>query len=143
MIYAGKLLKSGKALRYCASAVVYHSIPTRLRSSSEETLIWRFRRRTSGNFCGIKSESEGKKLVQDDGGMAEETGRGTGNPGLYWISGCKYLGYWLGKTLQETSRLAVKKLSMNKAYWEKKNEGHTGHHTGFNEEKNIAGVLNG
>ena len=41
---------------------------------------------------------------------------------LFFQSGFKYLGYFLGKRYQKLPMWMVKSLSMNKAYWQKSSE---------------------
>ena len=41
-------------------------------------------------------------------------------PRLVYISGCKYLGFFMGKYYEKLPKWLVKKCSSNKKYWEKK-----------------------
>jgi len=121
MVYAGKLLKSGKALRYCASAVVYHSHSYTASQQIRRNFDLAVSQKDNPEiFAGIKSEKEGKKLVQTTAEWLKKQGEGREIPKLYWISGCKYLGYCLGRNYRKLPGWLVKKLSMNKTYWEKR-----------------------
>ena len=40
-------------------------------------------------------------------------------PGLIWQSGCKYLGYRLGRRYRQLPGWLIKKCTMSQSYWEK------------------------
>ncbi len=118
MIYCSGLLKAGFAVRYCAEARVIHS--------HHYTGIQQLRRNFDlavsqaehpEVFAGIRSESEGVKMVRTTAQWLKKQGRADLIPVLVWMSGCKYLGYRLGKNFRSLPMSLVKKLSMNKNYW--------------------------
>ena len=71
-------------------------------------------------FSRVKSESEGIRLVKDTAKHLIDTDRWFMLPDLVCQTGFKYAGYLLGKNYRRLPRDIVKKLSMNKQYWEKK-----------------------
>ncbi len=118
MIYCAGLLEAGYAVRYCAEARVIHSH----HYTGKQQLHRNFDLAVSQAehpevFSGIHSESEGMKMVRNTALWLRKQGRQDLIPELVWVSGCKYLGYRLGKNFRHLPMPLVKKLSMNKNYW--------------------------
>lgn len=118
MIYAGGLVKSGYAIAYAADACVIHS---HNYSGSEQ-----FRRNFDlavsqvdhpEIFSGIASEGEGIRLVKKTAAHCLRIGKPWLLFPLVWQSGCKYLGYRLGRSYRRLPRRLVLFCTMNKAYW--------------------------
>ncbi len=118
MIYAGGLVKSGYAIAYAADACVIHS---HNYSGSEQ-----FRRNFDlavsqvdhpEVFSGIASEGEGIRLVKKTAAHCLRIGKPWLLFPLVWQSGCKYLGYRLGRSYRRLPRGLVLFCTMNKAYW--------------------------
>ena len=118
MIYAGGLVKSGYAIAYAADACVIHS---HNYSGSEQ-----FRRNFDlavsqvdhpEIFSGIASEGEGIRLVKKTAAHCLRIGKPWLLFPLVWQSGCKYLGYKLGRSYRRLPRGLVLFCTMNKAYW--------------------------
>ena len=118
MIYAGGLVKSGYAIAYAADACVIHS---HNYSGSEQ-----FRRNFDlavsqvdhpEVFSGIASEGEGIRLVKKTAAHCLRIGKPWLLFPLVWQSGCKYLGYKLGRSYRRLPRGLVLFCTMNKAYW--------------------------
>ena len=118
MIYAGGLVKSGYAIAYAADACVIHS---HNYSGSEQ-----FRRNFDlavsqvdhpEIFSGIASEGEGVRLVKKTAAHCLRIGKPWLLFPLVWQSGCKYLGYKLGRSYRRLPRRLVLFCTMNKAYW--------------------------
>jgi len=121
MIYTAGLLKSGKAVRYCADAVVYHSHNyTAGRQFQRNFDLGVSQADHPEIFSGIKSESEGIRLVRTTADWLKKQGCEKEIPNLYRVSAFKYLGYKTGIHYRMLPRFLAKKISMNKAYWEKK-----------------------
>ena len=123
MIYAAGLLKDGGAVRYCAGARVFHS--------HSYTPVQQFHRNFDlavsqadhpEVFGGIRSESEGIRMVRKTGGFLKARGELRLLPRLIFLSGAKYLGYQLGKNYRSLPMPLVRALSMNRTYWEKTDE---------------------
>jgi rhamnosyltransferase len=118
MIYAGHLVKMGYAVAYAADARVIHSH----NYSNAEQFHRNFDLAVSQKqhpevFEGIRSESEGIRLVKRTAGYLTRQGKAYLIPGLVVTSGCKYLGYCLGKRYDRLPPSLVRRLSWNKRYW--------------------------
>ncbi len=119
MIYARHLIDAGYAISYSAKAEVIHSH----NYSGMEQLHRNFDLGVSHaqfpeEFSGIKAESEGKKLVLQACRYLMKIRRPWLIVKLIWQSGCKYVGYFLGKRYQKFPMWFVKWCSMNRSYWE-------------------------
>lgn len=118
MIYARGLIDRGYCIAYAAEAKVYHS--------HNYNGIEQFKRyfdlgvshaQYPAVFGGIKSESEGMRLVKITSGRLFKCGRPWLLIALIWQSGCKYLGYFLGKRYIHLPFPIIKLCSMNREYW--------------------------
>lgn len=121
MIYARGLLNAGFQIAYAAEARVEHSH----NYSGFQQLSRNFDLGVSHAehpevFSGITAESEGIRLVKRTCGYLCREGKPCLIIRLFWLSGCKYIGYFLGKRYTHLSPGMRKKLSMNKDYWKKK-----------------------
>ena len=121
MIYCAGLLKAGYAARYCADARVVHS--------HHFTGIQQLRRNFDlavsqadhpEVFEGIWSESEGVHMVMNTVRWLCRKRRVDLIPELIWVSGCKYIGYRLGKAYRKLPVSLVKRISTNRSYWEQR-----------------------
>ena len=70
-------------------------------------------------FEGVASESEGIRLVKSTVKYLLREKKGWLIPGLIWQSGCKYLGYRLGRRYRQLPGWLIKKCTMSQSYWEK------------------------
>lgn len=118
MIYARKLIDAGFKIAYAADAEVYHSH----NYSGIQQLRRYFDLGVSHAqypevFGGLKSEGEGMRLVKDTSKYLLQNGKPLQVVCLFWLSGCKYLGYLLGKRYGNLPLWLVKKCSMNQEYW--------------------------
>lgn len=119
MIYCSRMLKAGFASAYCAEAEVYHAH----NYSGIQQLRRNFDLGVSQAdnpevFSGISSEGEGIKLVKGNALSLIKKGRFISVIRLIWISGCKYIGFRLGKNYKKLSRKTIMKLTMNRHYWD-------------------------
>ena len=120
MIYAACVLKSGKKLMYSAAAVVYHSHDYSARQQFERNFdIAVSQLMYKEYFEGLKSESEGIKLVKKTALHLIKKGKLLSVFKLVYISGAKYLGYKKGKNYPKLTKEQRIKCSMNKSYWER------------------------
>ena len=120
MIYASKALKNGYMSYYRADAMVYHSHSyTPLKEFSRNFDLGVSQAMHPEVFGGIRSESEGIKLVLGTVRYLSSKGRLMEIPGFILRSGLKLLGYRFGKNYERLSDKAVLRLSMNKKYAEK------------------------
>ena len=118
MIYARGLLNAGYRIAYAADAKVVHSH----NYSGKEQLKRNFDLGVSHAdypeiFSGLSTESEGIRLVKKTCAYLFSIGKPWLVIKLVWQSGCKYLGYFLGKRYKNLPRNLIKNLSMNKGYW--------------------------
>ncbi len=120
MIYAGGLIKSGCEIAYRADARVIHS--------HNYSGMMQFRRNFDlavsqadhpEIFGGIASEQEGIRLVKRTAVHCVKLGKPWLIFSLVFFSGCKYIGYRLGRSYQRLPKWLVLKCTMNKGYWQK------------------------
>ena len=120
MILAGHMISAGYKIAYAAEAKVIHS--------HNSTGIQQFHRNFDMAvsqvehpevFEGIKSESEGIRLVKQTAGHLVKQRKIYLVPKLVYQSGCKYLGYRMGKMYKKLPYKVVKWCSMSPRYWEK------------------------
>lgn len=122
MIYAGKLIEEGYEIAYAAEAEVIHSH----NYSSMQQLHRNFDLGVSQAqypevFDGISSEGEGMKLVKKSMIHLCKTGRFYLLPKLLLQSGCKYIGFFMGKRYKKLPKSLILWFTMNKSYWKKGN----------------------
>ena len=119
MIYCAGLLKAGYAVRYCADARVIHSHHFTGRQQLQRNFDLAVSQAEHPEvFEGIISESEGIRMVWNAAKWLRKQGRMDLIPELVWTSGCKYLGYRLGKAYKKLPASLVKRISGNRSYWE-------------------------
>lgn len=118
MIYAGRLIQAGYAVAYAADAKVIHS--------HNYSAIQQFHRNFDlavsqadhpEIFGGIKSESEGIRLVSSTAGWLCRQKKIWLVIPLIWNSGWKYLGYLLGKRYRSLPKWVIMRCTMNRRYW--------------------------
>lgn len=121
MIYAAGVIREGYAIAYVPEAKVIHS--------HNMTPMQQFRRNFDLGvsqaehpevFDGVPSEGEGIRLVKKTAIWLLRTGRFWLLPLLMVSSGCKYLGYCLGRRYEKLPEQVVLWCTMNPGYWEKK-----------------------
>ncbi|OYP39387.1 glycosyl transferase family 2, partial [Lachnotalea glycerini] len=118
MIFASKIIKSGKKIAYCANARVIHSHNyTNLQQLRRNFDLAVSQRDNPDVFEGIKSENEGIQLVLQTAKHCVKIKK----PWLVFLliikSGFKYIGYKLGYQYYRLPFWMVKRLTMNKEYW--------------------------
>lgn len=123
MIFAGGLIQAGKAIAYCADARVIHS--------HNYSGLQQFRRNFDLGvsqaehaelFRMAKSEAEGIRLVREMAGWLSRSGKIWLLPKLFWQSGCKFLGYSLGKHYRRLPQAMILACTMNRDYWREPKE---------------------
>ena len=121
MIYAAGVIKAGYAVAYAADAQVIHShnlSPIQQFHRNFDMAVSQAEHPEV--FAGLPSEGEGIRLVKDTAAWLLKQGRFWLLPSLVFTSGCKYLGYRLGKNYEKLPKKAVLWCSMSPLYWEKK-----------------------
>lgn len=119
MIFAGNAIKSDYLIAYVAEARVIHSH----NYGNMEQFHRNFDLGVSQKehpevFAGIKSESEGIKLVKKTALHLWKSKRKLQIIPMIIQSGFKFIGYRLGKNYTKLSKRFVIKCSMNKSYWQ-------------------------
>lgn len=118
MIFAGNAIKEGYLIAYEAKAEVIHSH----NYGNMEQFHRNFDLGVSQKehpevFDGIKSESEGIKLVKKTASHLWKNHCKMQVLPMIVQSGFKFIGYKLGKNYTKLSKRFVIKCSMNKSYW--------------------------
>ncbi|SHK15878.1 rhamnosyltransferase [Hespellia stercorisuis DSM 15480] len=118
MIFAGRILQSGCKIAYVADAEVIHS--------HNYSCMQQFRRNFDlavsqvehpEVFEGVKSESEGVRLVSRTAGYLLKIRKPWLIINLVIKSGFKYMGYKLGQNYRKLPQWVVLKCTMNPRYW--------------------------
>ena len=118
MVYAGNAMYQGYAICYVPDAGVIHS--------HNYTCMQQFHRNFDLGvsqsdhpeiFAGIRSESEGKRMVRDTIRHFHRIGKFYLVPHYVIMCGCRYLGYKLGRNYKSLPKKIVVACSMNKSYW--------------------------
>lgn len=122
MIYAGRLVKLGYSIAYVAEARVIHSHNyTNMQQFHRNFDLAVSQAMHPEIFRGVPSEGEGLRLVHRTAKYLRSIKRYWLLPRLYWSSGCKFLGYRLGRLYRIMPRFLVKACSMNKEFWNYQN----------------------
>ena len=120
MIYAAAAVQAGYAIQYVANARVYHShrysCPMQMHRNFDLGVSQADHPEV---FSGIRSESEGIRLVIQTAKYLLRIGKPHLIPVLIYKSGCKYLGYKMGQNYSRLPLWLVQKCTMNATYWEK------------------------
>ena len=119
MVYAGRALKAGKYIAYCADAKVWHSH----NYSALDQFHRNFDLGVSQSlypelFDEVPSEKTGLAMIRTVSASLLKEGAPFSVIRLFWQSGWKYAGYRLGKSWQKLPLFVRKRFSMNPGYWE-------------------------
>ena len=118
MIFAAGLIQAGYRIAYAAEAEVVHSHKyTYWQQLTRNFDLAVSQRQYRQIFEQVRSESEGMRLVKDTMKYLMKHGRWYLVPDLIMQSGFKWMGYKLGLRYESLPSGLVKKLSMNKSYW--------------------------
>lgn len=121
MIFASRVIGAGYKIAYAADAKVVHSHKYTYREQLTRNFdLGVSQRQYREIFENIKSELEGMRLIKDTMRHLMGCGKWYLIPDLILQSGFKFIGYRLGLGYEKLPGWLVKKLSMNKGYW---NEG--------------------
>lgn len=118
MIYAHRLISAGHVIRYVARACVIHSH----HYSGMKQLRRNFDLGVSQAqhpeiFSNLSSSAEGKRLVKETAAYLMRRGRVFSVIYLVYYSGMKWLGYKLGRSYRRLPAAIVRRISMNRNYW--------------------------
>lgn len=118
MIMAANVIGAGYEIAYVAEAQVVHAHKYTYRQQfarNFDLAVSQCQYREI--FDGVKSESEGMKLVKQTMTHLLRQGKWYLIPDLIFQSGFKFLGYRFGKKYEKLPIGLVRKMSMNKSYW--------------------------
>ena len=118
MIYAAKAVGNGYKIAYVADAEVIHSH----NYSGKQQFHRNFDLGVSQAehpevFADISSESEGIRMVKKTISELKNLGYGKEIPGYIITSGCKFVGYRLGKKYKKLPKWLIRKCTMSPMYW--------------------------
>ena len=118
MIYAAKAIENGYGIAYAADACVIHSH----NYSGKQQFHRNFDLGVSQAehpeiFEGISSESEGIRMVKDTIAKLKAAGAGREIPAYIYTTGCKYIGYRLGKLYKKLPNWLIMKCTMSPLYF--------------------------
>lgn len=118
MIFASKIIQAGRKIAYCAEARVIHSHNyTNMQQLRRNFDLGVSQKDNESVFMGLKSESEGIRLVMQTAKHCFQIGKPWLVMDLICKSGFKFLGYKLGKNYQRLPFWLIRILTMNQAYW--------------------------
>lgn len=121
MIFAGGLVQAGYQIAYVAEARVVHSHNYTNKQQFQRNFDLAVSQADHPEvFAGISSEQEGVRLVKKTMQYLCSIHKPWLIVDLVMKSGCKYLGYRLGKSYQKLPRSVIMKCTMNRAYWTRK-----------------------
>ena len=117
MFYARKVLNAGYRIAYVAEAKVIHSHNyTYLQQLRRNFDLGVSQTEFADTFRGISSEKTGVKMVASTASYLFRTGRTKEIPRHIIMSGCKFLGYRLGKSYTKLPRTVVFLITTNRDY---------------------------
>ncbi|WP_099466972.1 glycosyltransferase [Konateibacter massiliensis] len=118
MIFASKIIRSGKKIAYCAEARVVHSHNYTNKQQLKRNFDLGVSQQDNADaFYGLKSEGEGIKLVMQTAKHCFKIKKPFLIFDLFFKSGFKYIGYWLGKHYASLPQWLIYRLTMNLEYW--------------------------
>lgn len=119
MLMAAAMIRADYRVAYVAEAKVVHSHKYTYRQQFTRNFdLGVSHRQYREVFAGIKSESEGIRLVKNTVRYLCEKKKYHLIPDLIISSGFKFLGYQCGKHYELFPVWLVKKCSMNRSYWD-------------------------
>ena len=120
MIFAAAAVRAGYKIFYNAEARVLHSHNLKLMEQFRRNFdVGASQADHPEVFAEISSESEGGKMFKTVSKGLVKLGRWYLLPYFILQCGAKFIGFRLGKGYQKLKPAKVKKLSSNRAYWER------------------------
>lgn len=120
MILAGNMVLSGYKIAYAAEAKVIHSHNyTGMQQFHRNFDMAVSQAEHPEVFNCVKSEKEGIKLVKMTAEHLLRIKKGYLIPKLIYQSGCKFIGYKLGRNYKKLPEVIVKWCTMSPNYWKK------------------------
>ena len=120
MILAGQMILTGYGVAYSAKAQVIHSHNYTGGQQFHRNFDLAVSQAEHPEVFGnVRSEGEGMRLVKQTAVYLVRSKNIHRLPSLFYKSGCKYVGYKLGRNYRKMPMWFVRRCSMNKMYWEK------------------------
>lgn len=118
MIYAGGLIKNGYGIAYVAEARVIHSHNySGLKQFKRNFDLAVSQTDHPEIFSGVVSEQEGIRLVKETAAHCLKIKKPWLIFSLVFFSGCKYIGYKLGRNYKKLPMWLVRHCTMSQWYW--------------------------
>lgn len=118
MIFAAGAVKAGYRIAYAAEARVVHSHNYTCGQYFHRNFDLGVSQADHPEvFQGVPSEGEGVRSVKGAAAYLCQQKQRRKIPGLLLQSGCKYMGYWLGKHYKKLPRKLVLRWTANREYW--------------------------
>lgn len=130
MLYAAKALKAGYKVAYVAQAQVIHSHNYTCKQQFKRNFdLGASQAMHPEVFAEVSSEGEGIKSVKKTIAHLKDQGMSKKVPYVVVQSGCKYMGYLLGKHYKKLPKKIILKCTSNVEFWS--------HNERRNDVKNI------
>lgn len=121
MLYAAQVIDAGYGIAYAADAKVIHSHNYSFRQQLRRNFDLAVSQAEHPEvFADVPSEGEGIRMVKQTMRYLRDSKKAYLIPELVMQSGSKYLGYQLGKHYKLLPMALVRKLTMNQAYWDRR-----------------------
>ncbi len=121
MVFAAGIMKQGYKVYYQAQACVYHSHNYGgLKQLSRNFDLGVSQVCHPEVFGSVSSEKEGIRMILTQASQLAAGGHYLTVVKLFWISGCKWIGYFLGRHYQKLPEFLILRITMNPEYWQKK-----------------------
>lgn len=118
MLFAAKAIQAGYRVAYAAKAQVIHSHNYTCGQYFHRNFDLGVSQADHPEvFRGVPSEGEGIRSVKGAAAYLRQQKQRRKIPCLFVQSGCKYVGYWLGKHYRKLPRKLVLKCTNNREYW--------------------------
>lgn len=118
MLYAAQVIGAGYGVAYAAEARVLHSHNyTAMQQLRRNFDLAVSQAEHPEVFAELPSEGEGIRLVKQTAHYLKEQRKAYLLPKLVVHSGCKYLGYLLGKHYRMLPKQVIVRLTMSPLYW--------------------------
>lgn len=118
MIYAAKVIQSGYKIAYVADAKVLHSHNYTCKQQFKRNFDLGVSQADHPEvFANVPSEGEGIRSMKATAAYLKSIKKGKLIPKLIVQSGCKYMGYLLGKNYGKLPKKLVLACTMSKEYW--------------------------
>lgn len=118
MIYAAKVIDNGYKIAYAADAEVIHSHNYSASQQFHRNFDLGVSQADHPDIFGnISSESEGIKMVKETIAKLKNAGYAKEIPCYIVTSGCKFIGYRLGKMYKQLPMWLIRRCTMSPAYW--------------------------